>query len=294
MRQRQPSVQPLTRRIIIAVIGAVIATGAASGADTGPPASVEYLGRVEVIGSRHGTDLVTTSQPVVVLSRESIRRSGLTSLGDVLQNMSMAGSALNTLFNNSGTGATEIDLRNLGTSRVLVLVNGRRWVNGAEGHGVSGAVDLNTIPLTIVERVEILKSGASSIYGSDAIAGVVNIITRHDFDGTADNLQFGEYDAGDGRNEAYDLSAGLSSPRSNVFINLGYVQTGPVMAGNRAISELPRFGTGSTRGSSATPQGRIVVFSPANEGSQFSDLTVVEGTRGESIDNDLRPWQGTL
>ena len=107
----------------------------------------------------------------------------------------MSGGAINGKFNSSGNfgfppdgggigaGATEADLRYLGSKRVLVLVDGVRWVNGSSASGVAAATDLNTIPLAIIDRVEVLEDGASPIYGSDAIAGVINIITRKEFDG---------------------------------------------------------------------------------------------------------------
>jgi iron complex outermembrane receptor protein len=113
----------------------------------------------------------------------------------VLQRLPGSGGALNSRFNNSGNfgnppdgggvgaGAAEVDLRYLGSRRVLVLVDGLRYVNGASASGVPGSVDLNSIPEGMIERVEVLQTGASSIYGSDAIAGVVNIITRRDQDG---------------------------------------------------------------------------------------------------------------
>ena len=116
--------------------------------------------------------------------------NGLTSLGDMLAQLSVSGSPLTTRFNSSGNfgfpadgggvaaGASQVDLRHLGSKRVLVLVDGVRWVNASSGSGVSGATDLNTIPAGVVERVEVLRDGASAIYGSDAIAGVVNVITR--------------------------------------------------------------------------------------------------------------------
>ena len=83
----------------------------------------------------------------------------------------------------SAPARRQVDLRNLGAKRVLVLVDGIRWVNESSASGVGGSADLNTIPLAIIERIEVLEDGASAIYGSDAIAGVVNIITRRKFDG---------------------------------------------------------------------------------------------------------------
>ena len=100
-----------------------------------------------------------------------------------------------------GAGAAEIDLRYLTSRRVLVLVDGRRWVRGSSASGVSGAVDLNTIPTAAIERMEVLQDGASPIYGSDAIAGVVNIITRSDYRGFDLETNQGAYDEGDGYSE---------------------------------------------------------------------------------------------
>ena len=84
-----------------------------------------------------------------------------------------------------------------------MLVNGRRWVGGT---GLGGAVDLNTIPTAAVERIEVLKDGASTIYGSDAIAGVVNVILRKNFDGAEANAYLGQYDKGDGFRQSYDVT----------------------------------------------------------------------------------------
>ena len=144
----------------------------------------------EVTGSRIRRVDFESAQPVVVLTREDIERTGLVNIGDLLQEVPMAGSALNRTFNNGGTGTTEVDLRNLGSNRTLVLVDGHRWINGTSFAG-TGAVDLNTIPTAIIERIEILKDGASAIYGSDAIAGVINFITRKDVTGVQASTQFG-------------------------------------------------------------------------------------------------------
>lgn len=152
--------------------------------------SVEELGKVQVTGSRIRQSQIEGIEPTQTLSREDIDRAGLTSVGDILQQLTQSGSALNTRFNSSGNfgfppdgggigaGATQVDMRHLDPGRVLVLVDGLRWVAGSSGSGVSNAVDLNTIPVGIIDRVEILKDGASAIYGADAIAGVVNIITK--------------------------------------------------------------------------------------------------------------------
>lgn len=214
------------------------------------------LDRVEVVGSRIKRVETETSQPIFSLTRAEIQAQGLTSVGDVIQNLTTNGSTLNTTYNNGGNGETRVSLRNLGSNRTLVLVNGRRWVAGT---GLGGAVDLNTIPTAAVERIEVLKAGASSIYGSDAIAGVVNVILRNDFQGAEGNAYFGQYSQGDGKRQSYDLTIGTSDDRFSALMGVGYVKEEPVMAGDRAISAEPIYRTGLAYGSSTTPGGRFAL-----------------------------------
>lgn len=218
------------------------------------------LDRIEVTGTRIKRVDSETSQPVFSLSREDIKAQGLTSVGDVIQNITSNGSTLNTTFNNGGTGETRVSLRNLGSDRTLVLVNGRRWPGGT---GLGGAVDLNTIPTAAVERIEVLKDGASTIYGSDAIAGVVNVILRKDFDGAEFNSYFGQFDEGDGTRQSYDMTIGSTGDRFSAMFGAAYVKEEPVMAGDRDISDEPTDGTGAFFGSSTTPFGRFQICNTA-------------------------------
>ncbi|MEO5741435.1 MAG: TonB-dependent receptor [Vicinamibacterales bacterium] len=214
------------------------------------------LDTITVVGSRIKRVDIETSQPVFTLEKEDIKATGLTSIGDIIQNLTTNGSTLNSTFNNGGNGETRVSLRNLGSNRTLVLVNGHRWVPGT---GLGGAVDLNTIPTAAVERVEVLKDGASSIYGSDAIAGVVNIILRTDYDGAEANLEVGEFEDGDGQRQSYDFTIGTSTEKGSLMFSAAYVQEDPVFAGDRAVSAEPQFGTGVTFGSSTSPFGRFQV-----------------------------------
>ena len=120
-----------------------------------------------------------------------------------------ATSAIRPTARGVGAGAAEIDLRYLGSARTLVLVDGLRFVNGASASGVPGSVDLNSIPESMIERVEVLQDGASAIYGSDAIAGVVNIITKQHQDGLRRHRRSSaDIDKGDGFTQNYQLSWG--------------------------------------------------------------------------------------
>ncbi len=268
-------------------LGAGMATAMAAPAAVaqGGDEQARELDRVQVTGSRISRADIEGAQPVLEISREDIDRSGLTSIGDILQNLPVAGSALNTTFNNGGNGSTFIDLRNLGSNRNLVLVNGRRWATT-----LGGSVDLNQIPSTVIERVEILRDGASAVYGSDAISGVINIITRSDFEGAEYSLYYGQWDEGDGETLQADLSIGTTSDRGSVYMNISYTDQQEIWAGDREIAAVPLFGTGITRGSSGTPQGRFM-FYDANDGFAFNDLHLVGGSDVvPDFPNDFVPY----
>ncbi|WP_345779007.1 TonB-dependent receptor [Lysobacter sp. S4-A87] len=241
---------------------AIALAPAIAGAQESSDKGATTLDRIEVTGSRIKRADIETSQPIFSLSREDISAQGLTSIGDVIQRISAGGSTLNSSYNNGGNGETRVSLRNLGSSRTLVLVNGKRWVGGT---GLGGAVDLNTIPTAAVERIEVLKDGASTIYGSDAIAGVVNVILRQDFDGAEANAYLGQYDKGDGERQSYDFTIGSSGDRWNAMLGVGYVKEEPVFAGDREISAVPFFGaTPGTGNSSTSPAGRFGILGSNN------------------------------
>lgn len=237
------------------------------------------LDRVEVTGTRIKRAEVEGQVPVQTLNRADIERTGLTSIGEVLQQLTGSGSALNAKFNSSGNfgfppdgsgvgaGSAQVDLRHLGAKRVLVLVDGIRWVNESSASGVGSATDLNTIPLAIVERIEVLEDGASSLYGSDAIAGVVNIITRRDFDGGQVTMNYGQYGKGDGTQKGVDLAWGKSGDRYSLFLGASWTKQDPVYAKDREQSRFPIPGTGLAFGSGGIPQGRFAFVDP-NTGAE--------------------------
>ncbi|MFL6588405.1 MAG: TonB-dependent receptor plug domain-containing protein [Luteimonas sp.] len=247
----------------------LIAGGAASAQERDRDATT--LDRVEVTGSRIRSVDAETSQPVLVIDRETIEKQGLTSVAEVLQRVSSNGAALNRTFNNGGDGSAEVSLRNLGSARTLVLVDGRRWVSN-----LSGAVDLNTIPAAIIERVEVLKDGASSIYGSDAIAGVINIITRDNYEGAEFRSHFGQFSQGDGERRSVDLTLGASNDRGNIVLSLSRVEEDAVMAGSRAFSRDPVRGLGASQYSGYSSNGKIWNAGPLDDGDDgFSEYLIV-------------------
>ena len=250
------------------------------------------LDRIEVTGSRIRSVDAETSQPVLVLDRAEIEKQGLTSVAEVLSRISANGAGINRTFNNGGDGSAEVSLRNLGSSRTLVLVDGRRWVQT-----LGGSVDLNTIPSAIIERIEVLKDGASAIYGSDAIAGVVNIITRDNFEGAEFRSHIGQFNQGDGQRTSVDATVGMSGDRGNVVISLSRVEEEAVSAGDRVMSRDPVFGLGSLLNSGFSNHGRIW-NAGTDAASDFDDLsTVITGgtaTGGRYALDQFVPYSGAL
>lgn len=171
---------------------------------------------VIITGSRIKRADIDSASPVTVIDRAQMEITGLTDVGDLLQSMpSMSGSPIGTTTNNGGNGAVLIDLRGMGTARTLTLVNGKRVVDGG---------DYQAIPSTMIERVEILKDGASAIYGADAVAGVVNIITRRDFTGLEVTAQHSEWDAVDGaEQDSFGMIAGREFESGNFVFGAEYV-----------------------------------------------------------------------
>jgi iron complex outermembrane receptor protein len=239
------------------------------------PATTITSEDIIVTGSRVRHNPLDQDAPRVFVDQQDIQKTGLNSVTDVLQRLPSAGGGLNAKFNNSGNfgnppdgggvgaGAAEIDLRYLGSKRTLVLVDGLRYVNAASASGVPGSVDLNSIPESMIERVEVLQDGASAIYGSDAIAGVVNIITKKGQKGLIASAQGGGYlDHDDGWTQNYQVSWGNSdSGPTQIVIGANYVKQDPISSADRSISMFPDpYATAcSSACSSGTPLGRFII-----------------------------------
>ena len=176
----------------------------------------QVLEEVIVTGSRVSRPDLDSASPISVIDREAILAYGVTDVGNIIQKMpSMSGSPIGTTTNNGGSGAVLIDLRGLGSARTLTLVNGQRVVDGG---------DYQTIPSTMIERVEILKDGASAVYGADAVAGVVNIITRRNFEGIELNAQTADFsNMKSGAQETIGLIAGKNFGDGNFVFGAEFV-----------------------------------------------------------------------
>jgi outer membrane receptor protein involved in Fe transport len=256
---------------------------------------------IVVTGTRIPRLEVGTAAPVTTVTRAQIQSSGRTSVGDILQTLPEQTGGINTQVNNGGDGSTRINLRGFGTNRTLVLLNGRRMVPG--GTGADSTVDLNTIPTAAIERIEILKDGASAIYGSDAISGVVNIITRTDYNATEVTGFTGISQRGDGRYFDASFTTGRSTDRGSVLFSAGITQQTQVWAGDRSFSRYDYGVAGYdwasaqkfTGGSSAIPNGRFRVPSgPGNaawEALKAQHPKATQFTIGE--DGNWRPFNAS-
>jgi iron complex outermembrane receptor protein len=216
--------------------------------------------RIEITGSRIQRQDMETASPVTVIDAAAIRAEGFTSVDELLQaQTSMAGAAVGSSTNNGADGIAQVDLRGMGSQRTLVLLNGRRMVNS--GSGADSAVDLNAIPVAMIARVEILKDGASAVYGSDAIAGVVNIITKKDFEGFQFDVQGGMTDKSDGENGEISALYGMNTDSGNYTLGVAYSKREGVIQSDRDWTD-PGYSsfipTGSLGGKVINDQGEWV------------------------------------
>ncbi len=200
-------------------------TSPAEETQTGPAESIQ------VTGSRILRDPNLASPvPVQSLDSEAIQMSGEVSLGDIVNRIPAL--LASSSGENSSTGANALNLRGLGSSRTLTLVNGRRHVAGFEG---SQAVDIGSIPRPLIERVEVLTGGASAVYGSDAVTGVVNFILRDDYEGVNMDARVGISGQGDGETASLQITAGRNfhQGRGNVVISADLSSNATLRYGDR-------------------------------------------------------------
>jgi iron complex outermembrane receptor protein len=208
--------------------------------------AAQTLERVEITGSNIRRISSETASPVQTLSREDIDKSGRGSVAELLQTLAVdnQGSVPKNFGAGFASGASGISLRGLGAASTLVLLNGRRIAPfGLADDGQKVFSDLNLIPLEAVERIEILKDGGSAIYGSDAIAGVVNVILRRDYQGLAMNVSYGTTQYGNGQEKRASLTGGfgdLQTQGFNVLANLEVGKQGEIY--NRDIRDRDYIG----------------------------------------------------
>ena len=227
-----------TTLLVIGILGCVCQASAQE-----PDDATEAIDTIVVVGSHiRGVDPEGMA-PVLVLDRQAIERTGVISVAEVLQQLPMnnAGTFNDRNALSSAFGGTGFSFRGLGANSVLILINGRRATNYGFSHvtefgGHVSFVDLNSIPIAAVERIEILKDGASALYGSEAMAGVINIVLREDFTGMEFDMRVGTASSNGAEEQAFNAVFGWAMPRTNVAFIATYTKREQLSWTDRAIS----------------------------------------------------------
>ena len=294
---------PLSRRfrLLAAICLASLTTLAASpaSAQIGTTPDVQKGDRVEVTGSNIRRAQSETASPVEVITREELDRSGKTSVAAYLQTLAVdnAGSVPTSFGNGFSRSGSGISLRGLGVGATLVLVNGRRVAPfPLADDGTKTYTDLNIIPLEAVDRVEILKDGGSAIYGSDAIAGVVNIILKSEFNGTQLRASVGQsLEYGDARDTKLTITSGfgnLDTDKFNIFGNLEYEKKEPIFYSNR--TDRGRIGRTDLRTDGFNAVDATGIAASGGTGAITLNNAGLPTGGGSSINGNVRdPFAGT-
>ena len=248
--------------------------------------SEPVLEEIFVTGSHIRKDTFSSSSPISLLDSSAIDGTGAVNMSDILGKVpSITGSVTGTSANVNepqNSGISTVALRNLGSSRTLVLVNGRRYVSGVSA-GAGYGVDLNSIPASIIEHVEVLTGGQSAAYGSDAVAGVINVITKTNFDGVELNVQGGRSGEGDRGKSDVSLTVGKNFDDGNIWFSAGYSNDDGLLSSDRDFSRFSRRSIDS--------DDDDLFESLAFEGSSFIPETRLIGG-GISIKGDGSPFDG--
>jgi iron complex outermembrane receptor protein len=221
-------------------------------AQQAPPApAAQPVEEVVITGTRiRGISNAENPSPISVMSSEDIQLSKAANVEDVLNKMMGVGTAITLASNNGGGGTSSVALRDLGQSRTLVLLDGQRLI---PVFGVTTALaDLNALPVSMIERIEVLRDGASSIYGADAIGGVVNIITKKHAEGVMLNTNFGAgTDSGGGANSrGASAAVGINGEKGNLLVAIGWDRLDPLQQAQRTWSVDPHLNDPNVEGGS--------------------------------------------
>jgi iron complex outermembrane receptor protein len=247
--------------------GLMLAFGGGLALSVLPTMAQQQLERVEITGSSIKRVESETALPVTIITREQIERSGATKVEDLLARVSAGNAMQSDTTQGAGYATSNANLRGVGATSTLVLLNGRRLANHPFGNiGGTVAVDLNSIPFAAIERIEVLRDGASAVYGTDAVGGVINFITRRDYKNGELTLRYGntQKDIGgkeDGLSIAYGMGD-LATDRYNLLVTANYQANTRLRAVDqklylRGLEEIP--GSDPPTSGRAYP-GRLVDF----------------------------------
>lgn len=244
--KKQMSVRSAVRRALFMSTAAALATSALPT----QAADDETIQEVVVTGTRIARPDLEASSPVSVVSASDFQMTGTANAEHFLRDLPQLVPAIGSNANNGNPGVATLDLRNLSEERTLVLVDGRRFMP----YDSNGVVDVGMIPSAMIERVEIVTGGASAVYGSDAIAGVVNFILKDDFEGVELSANNEQTMKNDGAHQDYSLTVGgnFAEDRGNMVFNVGFTRQEAVYQGDRAFSRFSLASDDFAPGGSST------------------------------------------
>jgi iron complex outermembrane recepter protein len=283
------------RRIAHAVRTALMTAGAVGAASAGlyAPALLaqEALDEIVVTGSRIARRDAVAESPIFTVDQDAMRVSGFVTVEQYLNTLPQVVPTVSSQSNNpSSNGRAFIDLRGLGENRNLVLIDGRRGMGSTSG----GVVDVNTIPASLIERVEVISGGAASTYGPDAIAGVVNFIMKKSFDGVAIDGQYRITEEGDGEEIGTDITFGsdFADGRGSAVFNAGYFKRQAIYKGARTFSAQATSPSGTSPGGNWATGGAATQPSQAAVDALFGPgaCTTTGGSTSFQFNPDGSPF----
>ena len=239
MKTINPSIRSTVARIIS---GSVALAAAQTGFAQQGGAELE---EVVVTGTRIARPDLVSNSPINTVTAEQLEQLNVINLENQLRQLPQFLPGATEYINNGNPGAATINLRGLGSNRTLVLMDGKRL----PPFGTSGAVDINLIPTAIIERVDVVTGGASAVYGSDAVSGVVNFITKKDFSGLQFDANTSQYGEGDGKVQNASITAGgkFADDRGSAILSFGYTKRDEVLQGDRPYSNYNLFASDGYR-----------------------------------------------
>ena len=228
-----------------------------SNAQASDSKKAQKLSAVVVTGSHIRRVELETANPVLTVTHEQIMATGDMTLGKLVQDLPvMTGGATNPQYAHSH-GGTQLSMRGLGSSRTLILVDGRRVISS----------DVGSIPAAMIDRIEVLKNGASAVYGSDAIGGVVNFITRKHFQGAQFSARYGQSSHADARGRGYTFTFGQSTDKGSIIAGIGYNKTDGVPSSARSF-------TANVLSLEANSQGIPQVYVGGSTNSPYGNIQI--------------------
>lgn len=238
----KPSLLTLYPRRVSNLLGVTIASAALQSTLVFAADSTNALPSVVITGSMIPTAATETATPVLVLDRATIERQPVRNVSELLRRLPEANATGVPEFGNGTgfeTGASAVSLRGFGAEATLVLINGRRVVGYGDGqNGTDSFVDLNSIPLSMVDRIEVLKDGASAIYGADAVAGVVNILTKHKYRGGEIVAGYGNTTTKDSSETSISAIFGTGDEKTDVYATVNFLRRNAMFNRDRDYSAI--------------------------------------------------------